>query len=136
MDTARPDFTGVWNFNRERSSLQITPPDSTTFVIEHHEPQFHLERTHTAGTTSDFFAVDLVTDGRTTEFTHAGMKLKGRLSWESDALVFYSEISREGMSGTNIVRYRLTDSGRTLTALELMSFAGEAHENHWVLDRR
>jgi hypothetical protein len=28
---AKPDFTGIWRFNRGRSSLQIPAPDWTIF---------------------------------------------------------------------------------------------------------
>jgi hypothetical protein len=132
----RPDFSGVWKFNRERSLLQIPPPDSTTFVITHKEPSFHLERTHTFGGSSDLFAVELLTDGGSVELTHAGVEIRARLYWEAESLVFHSEVSREGVHGTNIVRYRLADEGHTFIALEQLSFEGQSHENNWVFDRQ
>jgi hypothetical protein len=132
----RPDFSGVWRFNRERSSLQIPPPDSTTFVIKHQEPRFHLERTHTLGGSSDFFTIDLFTDGKSVELTHAGVKIRGQMYWEAESLVFYSDVIREDVHGTNIVRYQLKDKGRTLMAIERLSSADHSHENCWVFDRQ
>jgi hypothetical protein len=131
----RPNFSGVWKFNRMKSSLQIPPPDSTTFMIEHHEPHFHLERTHTFGGSSDFFSIDLMTDGEPVHVTHGDLDIRARMSWDAESLLFHSEIIREGVHGTNIVRYRLEDEGRTFIALERLNFAGQNYENIWVFDR-
>jgi hypothetical protein len=131
----RPDFSGVWNFNPTMSSLQIPPPDSTVFVIRHQEPRFHLERTHVFGETRDIFSIDLVTDGRCVELTHGDMIIRASLYWEADALVFNSELRRGEASGTNIVRYQLTDNGRTFIALERLSFGEHSHVNTWVFER-
>jgi hypothetical protein len=132
----KPDFSGVWKFNLGRSSLEIPPPDSTRFVINHREPQFRLERTHTFAGTADFFAIDLSTAGDTVESIHAGISIRSRLTWEGDDLVFFSEMRRGDAHGTNIVRYRLTDNGRTFVARERLDFEGQSHENIWVFDRQ
>jgi len=135
-DMAKPDFSGVWKFNRARSSLQIPPPDSTTFVINHKEPRFHLERTHIFSGNSDFFTIDLLTDGNSVELTHAGARIRARLYWDDEALVFYSELIRDDVRGTNVVWYRLTEEGQTFIAFERLSFEGHNHENNWVFDRQ
>lgn len=131
----RPDFSGVWIFNRELSSLQIPAPDSTVFLIRHHEPEFHLERTHVFGDIRDVFSIDLVTDGKSVELTHRDTVISARLYWEAEELVFYSELRRGEEFGTNVVRYQLTNGGRTFTALERLDSAGQSHVNTWVFDR-
>jgi hypothetical protein len=131
----RPDFSGVWNFNRERSLLQIQAPESTVFVIRHHEPEFHLERTHVFGGIRDLFSIDLATDGESVELTHGGIMISARLYWEGDDLVFYSELRKGEGFGTNVVRYQLTNGGRTFTALEQVNFGEHSHVNTWVFDR-
>lgn len=132
----RPDLSGVWIFNRARSSLQITPPDTATFVIRHCEPHFHLERTHVVGKKSDSFTIDLVTDGGSVELIHGGVTIRARLYWEGEDLTVYSELRREDLNGTNIVRYRLESDRETLTAFELLSVGENNHENNWVFDRQ
>lgn len=131
----RPDFSGMWNFNLERSSLEIPAPDSSVFVIRHHEPAFHLERTHVFGGMRDVFSIDVTTDGRGVELTHGDTVIHVKLYWEADDLVFYSELRRGEGSGTNIVRYKLTDGGRTLIALERLTIGEHSHANAWVFDR-
>src|SRR5262245_42944989 len=132
---AKPDFTGTWKFNRGRSSLQIPAPDSTTFVIEHREPRFHLRRTHVVGRNSDTFSIDLTTDGAELLCRHGDLAIQARLRWEGETLVFDSELVREGMRATNVVRYRLADAGRTFVAEERLRSEQQSHENTWVFDR-
>src|SRR5262245_30057558 len=133
---AKPDFTGTWKFNRGRSSLQIPPPDSTTFVIDHREPRFHLSRTHVVGGNSDTFSIELTTDGEQVVSDHNGLEIQARLRWEGGSLVFDSELVREGMRATNVVRYRLADGGQVLVAEENLSSQQHSHENTWVFDKR
>jgi hypothetical protein len=132
---AKPDFTGIWKFNRSRSSLQIPEPDSTTFVIEHREPRFRLCRTHVVGGNSDTFSIELTADGEQVVCNHGGLEIQARLRWERDTLVFDSELAREGTRATNVVRYRLGDAGQTLVAEESLRSAQHSHENTWVCDR-
>src|SRR5262245_13311903 len=115
---AKPDFTGIWRFNRGRSSLQIPAPDSTTFVIEHREPRFHPSRTHAVGGTSDTFSIELTTDGEPVTCNHVGLEIQARLRWEGETLVFDSELVREGTRAANVVRYRLADAGQSFVAEE------------------
>lgn len=74
-----PNFSGTWKFNSNRSSLQIASPESIGFVIEHHEPQFHLERTLVVGGHKDTFAIDLTTDGDTLLTHHEGLEIRATL---------------------------------------------------------
>lgn len=103
----RPDFSGTWEFCPAKSSLEIPAPDSTTFVIEHDEPRFHLKRTHVFGGSSDTFLLELTTDGKPVEVNRAGLSIRASLRWEGITLVFDSTLNRNGEQGTNTVRYRL-----------------------------
>src|SRR5262245_58544761 len=114
----KPDFTGSWNLDRSRSSLQIPAPDSTTFVIEHREPYFRLSRTHIVGGKSDTFSIELTTDGKQVVCNQDGLEIQARLYWEDDTLMLASELVREGIRATNVVRYRLAKAGQVFIAEE------------------
>ncbi len=133
---SKPDFTGTWQFNPGKSRLQIPAPDASVFRIEHHEPDFHLERTHTFGGATDTFSIDLTTDGRRTTINLRGMEVSSRLFWDGNVLVFDSVLRQGSEGGANIVRYQLGDGGRELTALEQMSLGDNTHTNTWVFDRQ
>jgi len=132
----KPDFTGTWKFDSNRSSLQIPSPDSTTFVIEHREPRFHLERTHVFGGNSDTFSIDLTTGGEAVVLNHGGFEIRACLHWEGETLVIDSSLNREGEQATNIVRYRLADQGQTFIAEEQLHSGEHNHENLWVFDKQ
>ena len=133
----KPDFTGTWKFNPQKSKLQIAAPDSTVFVVEHREPHFRLSRTHTFAGKSDTWGIELTTDGK--EFTREEPQrtLRGRLVWEGDALVFTVHIwQRDGEELTDRVKYVLASDHKSFTAYE--SYRGRtAHaDNVWVLEKQ
>ena len=132
----KPDFTGVWTFNKSKSELQIPAPDSTIFTIEHHEPKFHLERTHVFEGKSDSFSIDLTTDGKVVEMERAELALRASLHWEGDTLVFDSTITRGGKQGKNLVRYQLAPDTQTFIANERFTSAEYNYENKWCFDKQ
>lgn len=130
------DFTGTWRFNHQRSLLEIPPPDSTIFVIDHRDPTFRLERTHTTGGVIDRMQIELKAgEGACTQM-HGDVEICARLYWEGDALVCESVLKRGAEQGTNVVRYQLSDHGRTLLADETLKLGSHSHQNLWVFDRQ
>ncbi|HUL43769.1 MAG TPA: hypothetical protein VLY03_05385 [Bacteroidota bacterium] len=135
-DRKKPDFTGVWVFNPEKSTLQIDPPDSTAIVINHREPGFRLSRTHTRENASDTLSLELVTDGRELVLDQAGIRIRGRVFWDADTLVFDTTLIRGEDEATNIVRYRLSDLPASLIAEESFRSRSVNYDNVWVMDRK
>ena len=135
MTMPKPDFSGTWRFNPSRSTLQIAAPDSTLFVIDHREPLLRLARTHIVGESRDTFELELTTDGKEVSVRRGDLQLQCRARWDGETLVFETTLSREGMTGTNIVRYTL-DAGRSFfVAEEKFRSATVNYDNTWVLER-
>jgi hypothetical protein len=134
-ESQKPDFSGTWQFNPARSVLQIPPPDSTVFVIDHREPLFRITRTHVVGDKSDTFTLDLTTDGKEVALDREGLHLRARAYWDGATLVFDSKLTRGGVEGTNIVRYALAKDALSFTAEERFRSAARSYDNLWVLDR-
>lgn len=130
-----PNYSGTWLYNPRKSNLQVQPPDSTTFIIEHTEPIFILTRTHVTSGKSDTITVTLKTDGEEVSFQHGGLNIRGKLHWQEDMLVFHSEISRNNEIAINIVKYRLEEKGATFIAEEKLNSAEINYENKWVFDK-
>jgi hypothetical protein len=131
----KPDFSGTWKFNPEKSKLQIPVPSSSTFVVDHKEPKFHLTRTHVYDGKPDTWSIDLTTDGKEVIQREEDRTLRVRLYWEGNDLIFDSLIVLEDRQATNIVRYQLSPDGKTFTATE--SFRGPKlkYDNIWVFDK-
>ena len=131
----KPDFTGTWTFNRDKSRLQIPAPDATVFVVDHREQELRISRTHVARDRRDTFSIDLTTDGREVSVDRADVRLWCRASWDGDTLVFDTRLVRAGEEATNAVRYTLASDGRTFSAEERFRSGSMNYDNIWVLDK-
>ncbi len=135
LDQKKPDFTGVWKLNSEKSKLQIPAPSSGVFRIDHKEPAFHLSRTFMSNGKEDTWGIDLTTDGKEVVQQGTGETVRARLSWDGNDLVFDSKIILKDREASNIVKYHLSEDGKTFTATE--SFRGPRlkYDNVWVFDK-
>lgn len=131
----KPDFSGTWKFDPARSVLQIPPPDSTVFVIEHREPLLRITRTHVIGGKSDTFTLDLTTDGREVALDRGDLRLRARAYWDGETLVFDSVVARGGEEGSNVVRYTLAEDGQSFRAEERFRSRAVNYDNVWILKR-
>ena len=133
---SKPDFSGTWVFQPDRSSLESRVPDSSIFTIDHQDPHWHIERTHVFGGREDTLGFELLTDGVPVVREIRGVELHMRLHWEEDTLVFESSYTQDGEETNVVVRYRLADEGRTFIAEERMEEKGDSHRNTWVFERQ
>ena len=134
-DQARPDFSGVWIFNPDKSRLEMTAPVTSTFWIEHDEERFKLTRTHVWEGRWDTLGFEATTDGRVHYDKSAFSESWKSLSWLEDELVLNMRLGSGGDEGTNVVHYRLEDAGETFVAAEWFHMPGRHHHNLWVFDR-
>jgi hypothetical protein len=58
-----------------------------------------------------------------------------RLTWDADTLVFTTRIESPAGQSLNVVRYTLTDAGRTLEARERFHGPNMSYDNYWVFTR-
>jgi hypothetical protein len=134
----KPDFSGDWVFNAEKSKLEIKVKlDSATFTIDHKEPDFRFSRVFVIGGKSDAFSYALTTDGKEKIDEQPGRTNTNRLYWDGDVLVFDVRIVlKDGREATNVVRYSLRDGGRTFVAEEKFRGPVLKYDNLWVADRK
>jgi hypothetical protein len=135
MSTPKPNFSGTWRFNPGKSSVQIAAPDSTVFVIDHREPVLLLSRTHTVEEKQDAFSLELTTDGQPVTADRDGVHLTAQAYWEADALVFDTTLKRGEEEGSNLVKYRHSETGESFEANESFRSPSLNYDNLWVLDR-
>ena len=134
--TRRPDFSGRWLLDLDRSSIKgDNPPVSSIFVIQHKEPRWHLSRTHIYSSgKSDTQNIDLVTmERKGSVHREGGYTVSSRMYWEGESLVLDEKISGPGgWRGTNLVKYSLADNGKTLIALEREEDSKSKTTNRWM----
>lgn len=112
----KPDFTGTWRMNVEKSEFdkQGPPKGATVLKVEHREPKltetvFHEPEPKPMGT------MEYVTDGSEGTVVAMGNRMKATAKWDGAELV----IVTWGSFGTNEMRltdrWQLSADGRTLT---------------------
>src|SRR5215475_13132029 len=80
----KPDFSGVWKMNREKSKFVKSGPDAILIQIDHKEPALTEEWSVNGGRS----IVDKYTiDGKEREQAAMGMLAMTSAKWEGDALV-------------------------------------------------
>ncbi len=94
---SKPNFSGTWKFNPQKSALQLPRvPSSSIFRIKHQEPSFELSRTHVWGDRSDTWGITLTTDGTPVIKKDGEAVNRFRAYWLGDALVFDGVLDSEG----------------------------------------
>jgi hypothetical protein len=134
----KPDFSGTWTLNLEKSRLQADfGIRSGTFTIDHQDPLFHFSRVFVADDREDGVSYELTTDGTEKVVKGPGRTTTSRLYWDGDVLVLDERtVLADGRAATNVVRYGLRDGGRTLVAAEKFRGPLRKHDNLWIADLR
>lgn len=117
----KPDFTGTWNLDKEKSEMGGGPGGgqrmvSPSMTIEHKDPQLTIKRKFEFQGEERTQELKLTTDGKpNTNEGFRGRSIKSKTHWEGDKLV--TESTRETPQGTMETKevYSLSDDGKTLT---------------------
>lgn len=134
----KPDFSGVWVVNPQKSQLAAWARfDSTTITIDHKEPKFRFHRLSVKAGKGDETTYELTTDGAEKVEKDGGRTSRSRLFWDGDTLVFEDTISLpDGRQATDVVRYTLKEGGKSFVAEEKFRGPVVKYDNLWVADKK
>ncbi len=136
QERPKPNFTGTWKFNPQKSVLQLPRvPDSVVGNIKHQEPTIEFARTMVFGERSDTFAITLTTDGKVAVRNNGNAVNRLRAYWLGDSLIFEAIVDSEGDWATNYVSYTLSEDGKVMTAVERFRSRQRNYDNQWVLEK-
>jgi hypothetical protein len=113
----KPDFSGVWKMNREKSKFPaFLPMENIRDVvskIEHKEPNFSESMTITGVDGDRTAEVKYTTDGKETtmKLPYLTGPVKATVKWEGDALTIEGKAEEFNVRG----KYTLSADGKTLT---------------------
>ncbi|HVP90767.1 MAG TPA: hypothetical protein VMS75_06060 [Terriglobales bacterium] len=135
---AKPDFSGVWVVNVQKSQLAAWARfDSTTITIEHKEPKFRFHRVSVKAGKTDEVSWELTTDGVEKVEKEGGGASHSWLTWDGEVLVYFShKVLPNGREARDIVRYTLRDGGKTFVAEEKFRGPLVKYDNLWVADKK
>ena len=128
---AKPDFSGAWIANSQKSdSGPNGPAPAVTLKITHAEPSLLVVQIVEGVETAK---VPYVVGGAAVPFTANGLAMQGRAAWEGESMVTYAT-SDVGFN----MRSKLTLSadGKTLTTNLHIETPQGAFDQNFVFDRQ
>ncbi len=123
---AKPDFSGEWKLNLDKSNFgPMPPPESETRTIEHADPSLAVKSVRTGGTGDMTTEMKFSTDGKETvnniKTPNGDIEIKTTMNWEGKALVAKSKLDIQGMGVTSEDHWELSEDGKTLTVNQKVS---------------
>ena len=124
---AKPNFSGDWKLNVDKSEFgPMPPPTSMTMKIDHDDPNMKVA-TAVSGPQGDM-SVDAkyTTDGKESINSMGPMEAKSTMNWDGDDLAVTTKLDAGGTEIAIKGKWTLSTDGKTLTqATHLTSPQGE-----------
>jgi hypothetical protein len=122
---AKPNFSGEWKMNVEKSNFgPLPPPTSITRSIAHAEPALTIEEHQLSAMGEQKQTRKYVTDGTAMTFESQGATVNSSASWSDNALVVISKVDVVGLTFNDTMT--LSADGKTMTsAVKIASPQGE-----------
>ncbi|HZT38057.1 MAG TPA: hypothetical protein VFA28_09165 [Bryobacteraceae bacterium] len=113
---AKPNFTGDWKLNADKSNFgPIPPPTAMTLNIEHSDPNLKI-LTKQSGAQGDMeYEAKYTTDGKESVNKFGEAEAKSVVNWDGDALVNDTKLSINGNEITIKSKWTLSEDGKVLT---------------------
>jgi hypothetical protein len=116
----KPNFSGDWKLNLEKSNFgAIPPPTSITRKIVHAEPSLTIDELQQSPLGDQTTTRSYKTDGSPMTFTVQGSTVNGSAKWAENVLEIASNVEMLGMTFTD--RMTLSADGKTLTSAVLVA---------------
>ena len=115
---AKPDFSGQWKMNAEKSDFGPLPaPTSRNDKIEHKEPNLKITRTQSSQQGENTSEWDCTTDGKECKVEMRGspLKLKTTVQWDGDALAFDHKGTFNDLDIRIKEKWTLSEDGKVIT---------------------
>jgi len=135
----RPDFSGEWSLNKEKSRLPaeiMASLQSGVVTIDHRDPTFKFHRVFSVFGQDVAQSIELLTNGVEIERAQGERQATSRMYWEGDVLVLVTRMFASSGEALNTVHYRLKEAGKVLEAEEDFRSPVMNTINLWVFDRR
>jgi hypothetical protein len=133
--TTRPNFTGAWKLNPQKSKFADSGPEGFTVRIIHQDNHLTEALTFSGGGGEHTIEAAYTADGKESEVLIGGEAAKATVKWEGDALV----IEWRGPEAGRFFGRKLTlaADGKTITILLKQNRRdGSMVEETWVLEKQ
>jgi hypothetical protein len=126
----KPNYTGTWLLNLEKSKLESRPEGltSSVFMIKQEGDKFKLTRYHIFGEKKKKISFKMTADGKT---RRVKLLFKGKLESKENKL--QATLWRKNF--LNIVNYKFGNNQNEFIADEVFTGNPKNYHNIWVFDR-
>lgn len=112
---AKPNFTGEWKLNVQKSEFgPIPPPTSSTLKIAHADPDLKMSVKQSGEQGDMEFEATYSTDGKETSNTIGPMQTKSTAVWEADVLAVNTKLDAGGTEVKFSQKWTLSEDGKTM----------------------
>ena len=117
MAAGKPDFTGEWKLNIDKSDFgPMPPPSSQTQKIDHKDPVLKIT-TAQSGADGDYTTdATYTTDGKEAKNNMRGADTKSICKWDGDVLVMDTKLDFQGMEIALKTTMKMADDGKSINA--------------------
>jgi hypothetical protein len=114
--SAKPNFTGEWKMNPDKSNFAPLPaPDKLVRRINHSGSRLKITTTQAGQQREIVTDLAYTTDGAECKNAIRGEEFSGTARWDGDTLVIESKREVQGMEIVQKERWALAGDGQTLT---------------------
>jgi len=129
----KPDFSGTWKMNPQKSKFAAGGPDAILIKIDHKEPSLAEDLSLSTPDGERSFQAKYSTDGKETEQNVMGRTAKTSAKWVGDSLVIEFKAT-EGFFNRKIT---LSADGKTMTVIVTQSRdGGESAEDTVIFEKQ
>ncbi len=138
VPASKPDFSGEWRLNLERSEFASQPaPKKLTQTIAHKDPELKLALLEISPLDQEVTQdATYSTDGTETSNLMLGTVVKSTVKWEGDELTLHSRAEFGGRSVDIKDRWRLAEKGTTLIITRHLEGIAGTFDQTIVLDKQ
>jgi hypothetical protein len=113
----KPDFSGEWSLDADKSNFgPMPPPTSMTRKVDHKDPALTYTQSTVGSPQGDqTVTMKYTTDGKESVNQMMGNDVKAVAKWEGKALVITAKADFGGMEITLTDKWTLSDDGKVLT---------------------
>lgn len=127
MAAGKPDFSGEWKLNIDKSNFgPMPPPTSMTQSVVHTDPDLKITTAQNGADGEYTLNAVYSTDGKEVKNDFRGNEAKSVAKWDGDALVIDTKLDFQGTEVTLKATWKLSEDGKTLNvATKIMTPQGD-----------
>ena len=125
--SAKPDFSGDWKLNIDKSNFgPMPPPTSMSLKVDHKDPALKVITNQNGMDGESTTNATYSTDGKPGKNDFRGAETTSVAKWEGETLLIDTKLNFQGMDLTLKQSWKLSSDGKTITqATKIMTAQGD-----------